>query len=427
LAERPLNKINYLMKTLFITYNGALEPLIKSQGIPYLKGLSSRGVDCVLLSFERPPKDRKAFKNKTESLKKELRESGIEWFRLRYHKNPSVPATLFDILIGIIVCIWIVISRKVDIIHARAAVAAVMGYAAARIAGIKFLFDERGLMAEEYADGGMWKRDGVLYRFTRYVEKKLLSSADAIVVLTENIKDFLLNGGYIQKEREWKRPDVTVIPCCVDTLRFNDTPPPDRRFKGGRDLSGKFVFLYTGSLGTWYLLEEMIDFFLAAKSLINNAHFMVLTHIGRSMVMDSWTRRGLSFEDITLEEAEFERMPDYIKLADAGIFFIKPALSKRSSCPIKFAEYLACGLPVVINSSIGDTDIIVEKYRLGAVIRKFDNEGYLNGVNRLLDLKKEGGPLYGRCGAAAKELFSLETGVSRYLGIYNKLKGNQTK
>lgn len=415
------------MKTLFITYNGALEPLIKSQGIPYLKGLSARGIDCILLSFEKPPEDRKVFRDKTESLRKELKESGIEWFRLRYHKRPSVPATLFDIFTGIILSFWIVVSRRVDIIHSRATVPAVMGYAVAKATGRKFLFDERGLMAEEYADGGMWKRDGILYRFTRYIEKKLLSNADAMVVLTENIKDFLLNGDYLPKKGEGKRPGITVIPCCVDTVKFNDTPLPDRKFKGSNDLSGKFVFLYTGSLGTWYLLEEMIDFFLAAKSVINSAHFMVLTHIGGEMVADSWAKRGLSSGDITIDEAEFERMPDYIKLADAGIFFIKPVLSKRSSCPIKFSEYLACGLPVVINSGVGDTDAIVDKYRVGTVIREFDDDHYLSGVNRLLDLKKEGKLLSGRCNGVAKELFSLEKGVSSYLSIYNKLKGKEIR
>ncbi len=32
------------MKILLISYNGATEPLIMSQGIPYLKGFSRRGI-----------------------------------------------------------------------------------------------------------------------------------------------------------------------------------------------------------------------------------------------------------------------------------------------------------------------------------------------------------------------------------------------
>ncbi len=411
------------MKTLFITYNGALEPLIKSQGIPYLKGLSAKGIECVLLSFEKPAKDKKAFKEKTAALKQQLKDSGIEWFRLRYHKKPSFAATFFDVFIGIMVGLWITVSGKVDIIHARAAVPALMGYIIAGLTGRKFIFDERGLMAEEYADGGMWKRDGLIYRMTRRIEKCLLMKADKVVVLTENIKEFLLKTDYLPRGKNTDRPDITVIPSCVDTARFNNSIPAGEGSREGHGLSGKFVFLYTGSLGTWYMLDEMIDFFIAARSLVKNAHFMILTHTGTDIAKEAWGKKGLSFSDVTIEEAEFERMPYYIRQADCGIFFIKPVLSKRSSCPIKFAEYLACGVPVVINSNVGDTAMIVERYRVGSVVNGFSKEEYSGALERLLELKSEDRALSGRCRGVAEELFSLDAGVSRYFNIYTEIKG----
>lgn len=411
------------MKTLFITYNGALEPLIKSQGTPYLKGLSAKGIECILLSFEKPAKDKKVFKEKAVVLKRQLKDSGIVWFWLRYHKKPLFAATFFDIFIGIIIGLLLVVSGKIDIIHARATVPAMMGYIIAKSTGRKFIFDERGLMAEEYADGGMWKRNGLLYRLTRRIEKRLLMKADKVVVLTENIKEFLLKTDYLPYGKNTYRPDIAVIPSCVDTARFNSSIPIDEGLRERHGLSGKFVFLYTGSLGTWYLLDEMIDFFIAAKSLVKNAHFMILTHTGTDMAREAWDKRGLSFSDVTIEEAEFERMPYYIRQADCGIFFIKPVLSKRSSCPIKFAEYLACGVPVVINSGVGDTDRIVEKYRVGSVVNRFSTEEYSGAIKHLLELKKEDKVLSDRCRSVAGDFFSLDVGVSRYFNIYTEIKG----
>jgi hypothetical protein len=145
------------MKTLFISYNGASEPLIQSQGIPYLKGLSDKGIKCFLLSFEKKIEC-------ADKLKKELNEYGIKWYHLRYHKSPSLPATLFDMLAGISAGLYIVISKNINIVHSRGTVPAVMGYAIARLTGKKFIFDARGLMAEEYIDGGMWKRGSFLYK-----------------------------------------------------------------------------------------------------------------------------------------------------------------------------------------------------------------------------------------------------------------------
>lgn len=408
------------MKVLFISYNGALEPLIQSQGIPYLKGLSNRGMDCILLSFEKAQKDKKIFKEKINMLKKELEDCGIKWYRLQYHKSPIFFATLFDIFTGIMLSFYIVISKKINIIHARATVSATIGYVVARLTGKKFIFDERGLMAEEYIDGGMWKRESILYKVTLYLEKKLLSEADAIVMLTENIKGFLINTDYLPQSRNGKRLNISVIPCCVDTGRFNNQVSRNAGLKERYGLTGKFVFLYIGSLGTWYLLEEMIDFFLTAKTIINNAHFLVLTHISKEMVRNSWRKRGLSFNDITIDEVEFEDMPEHIKLADIGIFFIKPVFSKKSSCPIKFAEYLACGLPVVINAGIGDTDKVVERNKLGVVIKEFNKESYSASIIRLLELMKERGSA-NRCRKIAEDIFSLDIGISRYFELYNKV------
>lgn len=408
------------MKTLFISYNGALEPLVQSQGIPYLKGLSRKGVKCILLTFEKPNKIKNNFR-KIDYLKSELRNYGIKWYYLKYHKNPSFPATLFDMLMGIIVGLYIVILKKVDIIHARATVPAVIGFILAKFTGKKFIFDERGLMAEEYIEGGIWKRDSLLYKLTLNIEKILLRRADFLIVLSQNIKNFLMNSDYFLENHAGKKLNISFIPCCVDVGKFNMHSPLSNQLRNKYRLSGKFVFLYSGSIGTWYLLEEMIDFFQVAKTVIKNAHFLILTHIGKDTVKDTCKRRGLSLDEFSVEEVEFEEMPDYIKLAEIGIFFIKPVFSKRSSCPTKFAEYLACGLPVLINAGIGDTDKIVEEHKLGVVINEFTKESYLSKINILLELMKEKDLVSERCRRVAQEIFSLDKGVSQYFDIYNKV------
>jgi len=400
------------MKTLFISYNGVSEPLMQSQGVPYLKGLADNGVKCFLLSFEK----------KTENivkLKKGLEDLGIKWYGLKYHKRPTLPATLFDMVSGILAGSYIAISKDINIIHSRGTVSAVMGYIIARLTGKKFIFDVRGLMADEYADGGVWRRNGFLYRSTLYVEKKLLRHADKIVVLNENIKEFLINSGYIPGN-DIKKKDITAIPCCVDIDKFDKKGYLTDTLRERYKLSGKFVFLYIGSVGTWYLLEEMIDFFIAAKALINNAHFLVLTHVDKSMVMSAWEKRGLSSGDITVDNAEFCNMPYYIKLADAGLFFIKPCFSKRFSCPTKFAEYLACGIPVVINYGIGDTGEIVSLNKIGVVVKEFNSKEYEKAALSLKKLIEEDLGLNKRCREISEKHFSLKGGVEKYGAVYKR-------
>lgn len=407
------------MKTLFITYNGAAEPLIRSQGIPYLKGLSKAGIGCVLLSFEKTSAEG-ASNAASGAVEKELKESGIEWRRLRYHKSPSLPATIFDILVGTFTGIGIVLSNKIDVVHARATVPALMAYVITRITRRKFIYDERGLMAEEYADGGMWKRNGVIYRVVRWVEKKLLMKADAVVVLTENIKQFLSAEGYLPLRG--RRLNIHVIPCCADLERFSAglADKEALRSKISPALTGKYIFIYTGSLGTWYMLDEMLDFYAASKKAIPVSHLMVVTHTSRKDVEAAASKRGFGAGDITITSASFDDMPGYLRAADAGIFFIKPVLSKRSSCPIKFAEYLASGLPVVINAGIGDTETIAEDGPVGVVVRGFSPAEYTKAAGRIKELSGETGTAQ-LCRKRAEELFSLGSGIEKYEKVYESV------
>ena len=89
-------------RVLYISYNGMLEPLGQSQVIPYLRELSGEGVRFTLLSFERAAAFERDGLEKCRQLERDLAEYGIEWHRLRYHRRPSLPATVYDILAGIV-------------------------------------------------------------------------------------------------------------------------------------------------------------------------------------------------------------------------------------------------------------------------------------------------------------------------------------
>src|ERR1700731_3121869 len=88
-------------RVLYISYNGMLDPLGQSQVIPYLKELSRAGVQFTLLSFERQKAFTPPGSEMCAALQRELAETGIDWHWLRYHKTPSLPATAYDVWVGI--------------------------------------------------------------------------------------------------------------------------------------------------------------------------------------------------------------------------------------------------------------------------------------------------------------------------------------
>jgi glycosyltransferase involved in cell wall biosynthesis len=106
-------------------------------------------------------------------------------------------------------------------------------------------------------------------------------------------------------------------------------------------------------------------------------------------------------------------------------FFIRPIPSKRASCPTKFAEGLASGLPVICNRGIGDLDDIVEREGVGVLIDGFSEAAYSAALRRLKGLLEDPG-LSGRCRRLAETRYSVELGVDAYHGLYTELVMNVT-
>src|ERR1700686_888953 len=198
-------------RVLYISYNGMLHPLGQNQVIPYLKELSRAGVQFTLLSFERPQAFTRAGVEMCAALQRELAASGIDWHRLRYHKTPSLPATCYDVWAGIRYGRRLVRSKQIEMVHARSHIPAAIALRLKRRLGVKMIFDVRGLVAEEYADAGHWRKDSLPYRITKAVEGRALAAADGVVTLTERIWPVI---------KQWdglRNHDVAheVVPCCA--------------------------------------------------------------------------------------------------------------------------------------------------------------------------------------------------------------------
>lgn len=399
------------MNILYISYDGAAEPLGRSQVLPYLKGLAKKGNEFTLLSFEK----RKWLNNKkhNHNLKSELYHNNIRWVALKYHKSPPVLSTLYDLLIGIIISLYLIVIKRIEIVHSRSYVPALIAYGFKKILGIKFIFDMRGFWPEERTEGNLWRKDSLLFRFAKFFEKRFILNADGIVVLTEQARKIIKTMPYL-KRKELK---VETIPTCVDLDKFKILSSADEKFITLRD---KFVFVYIGSIGTWYMLKEMVDFFKVARLKMKKAFFLFLSPGEKTVIETQMQRAKIPKDCFLIKEVPYDDVPKWLSYADVSIFFIRPLFSKKGSCPTKLAESLACGLPVIVNSGVGDYDEIVEKEKVGVIIREFSFNGYDHALDVLQKLF-ESRDLRNRCRRVAKKYLSLDVGIEKYQQIYQSL------
>ena len=301
----------------------------------------------------------------------------------------------------------------------------------------KILFDMRGLLAEEYVGGGLWKDNSLAFRLVKIAEKSLLKRCDAVTVLTRKHLDLNRNLDYL-KHREIP---MEVVPCCVDMRRFkyqnsgslrlchNDknTNCDTSSLRSELGLTDRFILMYPGKIGTFYFMKEMLEFYKMMLSAVPDAMFLILTNDDTSTVSEKAKELDIDERRIRIiRGVQFDEMPRYMRIADAGVFFINP-YKKLGSSPIKMGEFLASGVPVVINPGVGDTEELVRENRVGVVIERFDEASYKDAIRQMLELKKEGDALRSRCRDAAKRYLSLDDAVAGYARIYDALCSSSTE
>lgn len=401
------------IKVLYITYLGLLEPIPKSQVLPYLFELS-RDAKIHLLSFEKKELERKEA-DELRRIKNRLRENGIIWHKLTYHKYPLIISSFLDIFLGIIVTLFIVVRYRIPIIHARSNIPISIGYVLKSFVPVKLLYDRRGIMGEDHTEHSGWKKGGCLHRLANCFEKKAIEKSDAIVVLTRRANEQL-------KRNLNSRKDIMIktIPCCTNLELFN-CADDNQDLKSKIGLSEKFVLIYSGSVGTYNLLNEMFDFFKEALELIPNAHFLILTQHKDLVFSLIRKREDIDADKITVSYMPQEKLPSFLSAGDVGLVFRRTSPTAIAASPTKFGEYLACGLPVISTPQIGDLEEIINSNKIGVVLGGYGKTDYKEAISRLLSLLEEREAVRRRCRKTAEEIFSLDRGARDYLSVYNQL------
>ncbi len=399
--------------TLYVSYFAVREPLVQTQVLPYLREIAKTGdFNVRLLSFEADFK-----KNWTPDAIKIMREKlaaeNIEWHCLPYHRTPSAPATIYDVMNGVRYILGLHRKSKIGIIHARAHIPMLMAMIASRVTKSRTIFDIRGLMADEYADAGHWRENSKVFRFVKWIERNGIKQASHIVVLTNRMRDYLVENDLRGSG------DIQVIPCCVDFSRVEKTFDERK--------SERFELIYAGTATGLYLLPEMGMFFKKLKKRRPDAFFRILTTSPPDSVNAVFKQLNIAADDYAVMKASPNEVPNFLKQAHLGISFRTPTFSQIAASPTKIPEYLACGLPVVSNSGIGDTDAVLEKENVGLVVENFSEEALEKAADDILAIAEKTATPQNCISAAIKYFDLTEIGGKRYKSVYyglSKQTGN---
>ncbi len=397
---------------LYISYDGMTDPLGQSQVIPYLKGLSEKGYAITLISCEKI-ENLSLHKDKIRTL---LDASNIIWKPLIYTKSPPVFSTIYDVACIKKLALQLHRENPFRVVHCRSYVAALVGLQLKKKLGIRFIFDMRGFWADERVDGKLWNLNNpvykTIYNFFKRKETAFLENADYTISLTHNAKQEILSWNKIRNNPV----KIEVIPCCADLQLFNkNNISPNRlaEFKASMSISkDDFILLYLGSIGTWYMLNEMMEFFSVLKEKNPTAKFLFVTKDEHERILKAAEKFGVK-DSVIIRPGNREEIPYLIAVSNYSIFFILPSYSKKASSPTKQGEIMAMGIPIICNTMVGDTDKVVRDYNSGILVDSFSREAYLEAIEKMKIPFEEASIIRG-----AGDYFSLESGVQKYAGVY---------
>lgn len=401
------------IKLLFIA-DGSLEnPILHSQGLPLLRRLSVDKIIGHIISFED------AKKAVNEEIAFDLDQHGIHWLPIKSLDSASRWQRFQFVFSGLIMALKLCYREQIEVVHCRSYRPAVIGSFIKLFLKRGFVFDMRGFLIDEQIMLGRWMPEGLVYRLSRLFERWCILSADIVIANTVGFQEMVINQPYFPRETSSQK--VVIIPNCVDINRFSVNPAIRASVREEMKWNNRTVIIFVGEAREWEAFDYIISFFLFVKTIHPDAYLAFICYGDLRKLKQIIAQSNISVDDYCLKTVSPKQVPDILSAADVGILFRRQNPFIRTvSSPIKFAEYLACGLPVVVSQGVGDTEQVILDHNVGVVIDTEDPKQISVGANKLVKMIKSDSNLSSRCREVAEKELSLDYAEALYLEAYQK-------
>jgi len=313
-------------------------------------------------------------------------------------------------------------ERRPIVLHCRGPLGTSIGIRLRNALGrgrVRVVFDARGLVVDEIAvlagrhptAGRLRNRLAIMMSrrratLVRGLESEACLRADALTSVSQSLGRELASRHGLLEDR------FTVVPTSTAFAMATGGQLRMRRenARGRLGLHGKTVVAYNGSMHPWQEPDDLVRAFESCRRARANSHFLVLT-MWPEVAQRVLTAHAVSSHEATVLKLSHDEVALTLPAADAGLLLRRPSPVNKVACPIKFAEYVACGVPVITSRGIGDLDGLVTRWGLGTLVDSPEAAGAaLSGLR----LNADG------AATALAEYFSWRSAVASLTGVYQE-------
>lgn len=351
-----------------VLYAEVTAPVVEAQTLPLLSAMRDRGerVDAVIFASPRRlfmPRDfavhRRAFGLFTATLGHPpavLTHPPRARSFARLGRRMAKELTDRGIADAILIC------RQ-----PRATLAACAARDALRAAGVRVplvIHDQRGIRPEEYLmslgreESELSSDEARMLATYRDHEKQACVAADAVLCVSHGMVRHVRESHGVAEEQVLRLPNHARPVDDAEQLRA----AARKRLRLDDDA---LVLAYSGTMAAWQLPEATALFAAAVANLRPGTRLLMLTP--DTAVARAATKAAAVVKPI-IRSATPDRAQELVAAADYGLLLRDDSEVNRVSCPVKFGEYLACGVRPVLTPTVGDQSDLCMSTNLGVVV-----------------------------------------------------------
>ncbi len=214
------------------------------------------------------------------------------------------------------------------------------------------VYDGRGAILAENEEYHVYAGAGIDDQVEEIERRAILETDYRISVSNQLIEHWKDKYGY-------KSEKHILIPCSLnaDFEEGNQTP----KIPGLE--SEDILITYAGSLGGWQSLDYLKSFL---EGLLEKPNIKILFLSRENAIV---TELQQKYEGRVLRMfVPVNEVSSYLKQADYGLLIREKSTTNKVASPVKFAEYLASGLKVLISPELGDFSDLTVTHDLGILV-----------------------------------------------------------
>ena len=303
-------------------------------------------------------------------------------------------------------------NYKTVIVYSNPPILPIVPIRAKKKYGTKFMFVAYDVYPEVAYASHSLTPGSMISKVMNWINKRLYSTVDCVVALTDEMKKFLLEN----------RPELTAdrVVTIANWAHEKESEPDHEAYERFGYKDDQFVVSYFGNMGTCQDVETMME---AAELLKNDdrVRFLIVGHGNKKDTVEARIKENGLHNVKLLNFLTGKDFQQAVAISSCCIVSLEKGL-KGTCAPSKFYSYLQGGQPVL---SVVEKDSYlaaeVEDEKIGHSVEIGDGKGLKDAILKMVENPDECNSM----GKRAKELYehkySYEATMEKYLEMMVKV------